>query len=155
MAWLVINSIRGETLQAAKLRELQAGTTVRTPAIKKLLGIAPALVSSVETKSAWFAAAEREIQELDAAHASELAELSAKLKCAQYAEIERVKLQQGYGKTWQRMPNATQAERDAHARHIEEALVAVVQDFQRASLSNKSACKSRSKLRRRRFETGV
>eukprot|EP01043_Picozoa_sp_COSAG02_P005120 COSAG02_NODE_137_length_34526_cov_94.448079_13_plen_4296_part_00 len=131
MAWLAVNSIRAETLQAAKLYDLQAATTVRTLAIKKLMEVAPALVDSVQAKAAWFTSVEREIEALEAAHATEFANLSKQLEQQKMAQIESVKHQMGYGETWKRFPNRSQAESDAHACEIEAALTAVHQHFQR------------------------
>jgi hypothetical protein len=130
MAWLAVNSIRAETLQAAKLRVLQAGTIARTAAFKQLLGVAPALVARMQSKTVWLDAAEREIEKLNAAHMQNLAKLSAQLQQAQFAEMERMKMQQGYGNSWRLHPNLSQEERDAHARGIEEALAGVAHAFQ-------------------------
>ena len=87
MAWLVVNSLRGEKLQAAKLQDLQRATVVRTPAIQRLLGIIPTISRSMLAAGEWDAETDKHIEALAAENSKELARISKECRDERDAEL--------------------------------------------------------------------
>jgi hypothetical protein len=159
MAWLVVNSLRGEKLQAAKLQDLQTATVVRAPAIKKLLSVAPVLSESGAATAAWDAETERDTKAMDAACAKELAEFDQQLEQQKLRELENMKAEMGYG-LYANQSDAgrlTPEERDARGKLTGEKMGAIHMSFQRklreheATLQQQLAAQ-KAELRARRAE---
>jgi hypothetical protein len=87
MAWLVVNSLRAEKLQAAKLRDLRRATEVRAPAVQRLRAIVPALVRSVRADATWDAETDRCIARLTESHLEDVRLLIRESKAERDAEL--------------------------------------------------------------------
>lgn len=129
MAWLVVNTLRGEKLQAAKLQDLQAATVVRTLAIKKLLEIAPSLAQSASLKASLDAETEEQIDVMATAHTQEVAVAEQVLQVAKEKALEACKATQREDRNRRMLRLSTQKDGDDYARKFESAMAATAKDF--------------------------